>query len=160
MVSAHHTIVYTSIHHGNTRKVAEAMASELDARIVEPGEEARDAVRASALAGFGSGIFFGSHHRSLLDFAESLQQARGTPAFIFSTSGTGYRIPRLVGIDYHRTLRRILRRKGYTIAGEFHCKGFDIYGPWGRLGGISKGRPNQADLNEAREFARILLTGS
>lgn len=158
MVTPHHTIIYTSIHHSNTRKVANAMASVLGARMIEPGDEAANAVRRSALTGFGSGIFFGSHHRSLLDFVETLEQAHGAAAFIFSTSGTGYRAPKVVGIDYHRKLRSILRRKEYTIAGEFHCKGFDTYGPWGRMGGISKGHPNEIDLERAREFVRNLLS--
>ncbi len=160
MVPTSRTIVYTSTHHGNTRQVAEVMAPVLDASTLEPGVEAEEAVRGSSLVGFGSGIFFGAHHRSMLEFANALHQGHGAAAFLFSTSGTGYRLPRLIGIDYHRKLRRILRRKGYTIVGEFHCKGFDTYGPWGRLGGVSKGHPNEFDLARAREFARRLLSGA
>lgn len=157
MVDANRTIVCTSVHHGNSRQIAEAMALVLGAQVIEPHASARDALFSSALIGFGSGVFFGSHHRGLREFAESLDQAHGAPAFVFSTSGTGYRVPRLVGIDYHRKLRRILQRKGYTIVGEFHCKGYDTYGPWGKLGGFAKGHPNEDDLERARLFARDLL---
>ncbi len=150
-------IVCTSVHHGNTRKIAEAMASILGGRVLEPGDEAHEAICNADVAGFGSGIFFGSHHRQLLEFARSLSPGQGGATFVFSTSGTGYRTPRLIGLDYHRELRRILQRKDYTIVGEFDCKGFDTFGPWGKLGGIAKGHPDETDLDNARAFARALI---
>jgi len=41
--------------------------------------------------------------------------------------------------------------------GEFDCKGFDTFGPWGKLGGIAKGHPDETDLDNARAFARALI---
>jgi flavodoxin len=149
-------IVCTSVHHGNSRKVADAMALALGGRVLEPGDEAYEAAQDGALLGLGSGVFFGSHHKSLLAFARSLPQKTRGSAFLFSTSGTGYRIPQLVGIDYHRKLRHILECKGYTIAGEFSCKGFDTYGPWGTFGGAARGHPDPTDLDKARSFALSL----
>lgn len=151
---AERIIVCTSVHHHNTRRVAEAMASVIGGRVLDPGEEALVAARDGALLGLGSGIFFGSHHTQLVTFARSLPQTPDAAVFLFSTSGTGYRLPRIVGRDYHRTLRQVLLDKGYAIAGEFSCKGYDTYGVFGKLGGVARGRPNAADLADAGAFAR------
>ena len=146
-------IVCASVHHGNTRRVADAMASATGGLVLEACSAATEIARDGALLGLGSGIFFGSHHRSLLSFAQSLPQKESGAAFLFSTSGTGYQVPRKLGLDYHRKLRAILEGKGYKMVGEFACKGFDTYGPWGRLGGIARGHPDAPDLERARLFA-------
>jgi flavodoxin len=153
----HSVIVCTSVHHGNTRRLAEAIASAGGGFIVAPGGDAQSAVREGGLLGLGSGIYFGSHHRTLLAFAESLPTNDAGAAFLFSTSGTGDAWPRAIGIDYHRKLRSILQRKGYAVVGEFSCKGFDTFGPWGKLGGIARGHPDATDLERARVFAASLV---
>jgi flavodoxin len=137
--------------------VADAIASATGGIVLEPGVAAREAARDGALLGLGSGIFFGSHHDGLLAFAQSLPQKVSGAAFLFSTSGTGYGLPRKLGCDYHRKLRSLLQRKGYEIAGEFSCKGFDTYGPWGKLGGVARGHPDAGDIERARLFAAGLM---
>jgi flavodoxin len=150
-------IVCASVHHGNTRKVADAIASATSGIVLEPGATAHEAARDGALLGLGSGIFFGSHHNDLLAFAQSLPEKVSRAAFLFSTSGTGYEMPRKLGRDYHRKLRAILESKGYKMVGEFACKGFDTYGPWGKLGGIARGHPDATDVERARLFAASLM---
>jgi len=152
-------IVCTSVHHGNTRRVAEAMASALGAVVLEARPDAVEVAGTIPLLGLGSGVFFGSHHERLVSFAQSLPSNGSGRAFLFSTCGSGYLVPRLFGRDYHRKLRRILESKGYRIVGEFSCKGYDTYGPLERLGGISKGHPSHADLERARRFALGLVAG-
>ncbi|MFW6056464.1 MAG: flavodoxin [Chloroflexota bacterium] len=147
-------IVYASVHHGNTRLVAEAMGEAIDAPAIEVGPGALDAVDGVRLVGLGSGAFFGSHHKSLLSFASQLPSDTCLSAFIFSTSGTGWRLAKLFGRDYHKRLRRILQDKGIPVLGEFDCKGFDTYGLWGRFGGVAKGHPTEEELQGARAFAR------
>ena len=148
------TIVYASVHHGNTRVVAEVMAEEIGASAIEVGPGALDSVDGVGLVGLGSGAFFGSHHKSLLSFARQLPSDRHVNAFIFSTSGTGRRLAKLFGRDYHKKLRQILQDKGIPVLGEFDCKGFDTYGIWGRFGGVAKGHPKEKELQDARGFAR------
>jgi hypothetical protein len=38
------------------------------------------------LIGFGSGIYNGEHHKSILDLADSIDRQNNKKAFIFSTS--------------------------------------------------------------------------
>jgi flavodoxin len=145
----HSVIVYTSVHHNNTEKVARAMAGELKTEAVRTADATAETVAAADLVGFGSGIYFSAHHRTLLDFAEGLPARQGGRAFVFSTSGRG-------GTGSHRKLKGILEAKGYAVAGEFACKGWDTYSVFKLIGGLNKGRPDGDDLERAAAFARGL----
>jgi flavodoxin len=144
-------IVYTSVHHNNTEKVARAMGGALGAEVVRAADATAETVASADLVGFGSGIYFNSHHKTLLSFAESLppRPSGSGRAFVFSTSGRGSR-------GSHRRLKEILAKKGFEIAGEFACKGWDTYSIFKYIGGLNKGRPDGDDLEEAATFARGL----
>jgi flavodoxin len=101
------------------------------------------------LIGFGSGIYYGKHHKTLLDFVAGLPQ-QGLAAFVFSTSAGGMKI-------MHRELRAALMQKGFAIKSEFTCPGFETFGLFKLIGGSRKGRPNAKDLKKARAFAKGLL---
>jgi hypothetical protein len=133
------------------------MASATGALVLEAGDKTPGAVADGVLLGLGSGIFFGSHHKTLVEFARSLPDRANGRAFVFSTSGTGYALPLKAGIDYHAKVRHILRSKGYDVIGEFSCKGFDTYGPWGKFGGIARGHPTTTELADARDFATDIM---
>lgn len=150
-------IVYMSIHHNNTEKIAKAMAGILDAKLVKLNEVNINKLAEYDLIGFGSGIYFFKHHKSLLSLTDKLSLQKNKKAFIFSTRGIG------PVWFYHRPLKKKLLEKGFDIVREFSCKGFDTYLfdkyiPLLRFtGGISKGRPNEKDLENARKFAKDLL---
>ncbi|MDR1939286.1 MAG: flavodoxin family protein [Clostridiales bacterium] len=143
-----------SYHHGNTRKVAEAMANVLSAPIVEledDGTARNSDTSGYDLIGFGAGIDRGKHYKQILDYAESLPQASGKKAFIFSTAGIYNEKKKLKD---HAALRNILAARGFEIVGEFSCLGFDtIIGILKLFGGLNKGRPNAEDLERAKAFA-------
>lgn len=40
--------------------------------------------------------------------------------------------------------------------GEFSCKGFDTFGLFKLIGGISKGHPDKNDLDNAKTFLKEL----
>jgi len=143
-------IVYFSFHHQNTKKIAEAMGEELEARVREVEETKKENILDYNLIGFGSGIYFWKHHQKLLEFVRSLRPDVGKKAFVFSTSGLPF-----PGI-FHRTLKKGLIKKGFEIVGEFNCLGWDTVGPLRFFGGINKGRPNEKDIEKARNFAKKL----
>jgi len=155
-------IIYQSVHHKNTKKIAEAMAEVLSAEIKKPSEIDIEEVKKYHLIGFGSGIYWGRHHPSIFKIVDQLTGLIGNKAFLFSTSGTSnagnflHNIRHLVS-HFHAHLRRELKNKGIKIVGEFSCRGFDTAGPLKQIGGISKGRPNQEDLENAKDFARGIL---
>lgn len=146
-------VSYVSIHHGNTEKVAAAIAATLNAHLVPVNEADAGTIEQYDLIGFGSGVYFGRLHRSLLDFVDALPMMRGRAVFLFSTSGL--RRVRLVH-DFSRPLKTRLERKGFAIVGEFSCRGYDTFGAAMLVGGIRKGHPNARDLERAEEFARAL----
>ena len=142
-------IIYTSMHHQNTQKVATVMAEELGADLVPVAQAQPGTLDGYDLAGFGSGIFFGKHHQTLMQFVETLPTGAGRRAFVFSTSGKG-------GNGMHAALKEELAGRGFSIVDEFSCKAWDSWGPLKLIGGINKGRPDEQDLAAAREFARRL----
>ena len=148
-------IICYSYHHNNTQKVAEAMGKVLGADIKTPQQTNPEELQQFDLVGFGSGIFDEKHHESLLELANKLPQVTDKKAFIFSTSfvSVDSHVFGSVSGKFHIALREKLQSKGYTIVGEFNCKGFNTNRIYGRFGGMNKGRPNAEDLKRAEEFA-------
>ena len=145
-------IAYVSIRHGNTEKIAKAMANVLQAELLRPEEVNADTLSRVDLLGVGSGIYNSKHHERLFDMVDKLPTVKNRNAFIFSTSGWGEK--RLE--KYHEPLRSKLVGKGFNIIGEFTCFGLDTEGMLRLTGGANKGRPNEEDLKKAEEFARTL----
>lgn len=140
-------IIYKSIHHGNTKKIAEIMANPLEADLVDLKDIDKDIIKEYDLIGFGSGIYYGKPHKKLMKFVEELNQLENRKVFVFSTSGRG---------KPNKWLKETLSDKGFEVIGEFHCKGYDTYGLTKLVGGISKGKPDEEDLKNAEKFANRL----
>jgi flavodoxin len=147
---------------GSTAKIATAIADELETMVVGP--DRGDVLKSGdfRLVGFGSGIFHGEHHASLLALVDDLPPARHRKAFIFSTCGIPARFasPELLA-DYvnknHEGLRERLCAKGYEIVGEFGCPGFNDNKFLKLFGGLNRGRPDAGDLERVRSFAKELM---
>jgi flavodoxin len=142
-------IIYKSIHHKNTEKVARVMADALGAKLMQPEEAGLSLFADYDLIGFGSGIYRGKHHKALLDLARALP-SQDKLAFVFSTCGGQKN-------KGHKELLEILLEKGFRIKGEFSCNGFITWGLLRFVGGLRKGHPNEKDLEEARAFANKLM---
>ena len=140
-------IVCASMHHGNTRRVAEIFADTLDADILPVLDPRSKGLEEWELVGLGSGIYYGRHHVSLLRLVDSWVEVP-RKVFLFSTAG-------LPCLRYwqHAALRRRVLRRGCKIVGEFCCAGWDSFGPLWLMGGLNRKRPNESDLLKARRFA-------
>jgi flavodoxin len=143
-------VVVFSYHHMNTEKIAKVFAKVLDAEIKTPQQTGPEELHEYGLIGFGAGIDSGKHYKPVLDLADKLPQVTNKTAFIFSTAA-------LTGEEKaakdHSTLREKLQTKGYVIVDEFQCKGFNTNSFLRFFGGMNKGRPNDEDLERAKEFA-------
>ncbi len=148
-------IIYTSIHHGNTEKVAKAIASVLGARLFKSSEVKYKDIEKADLIGFGSGVYLSRFHKNLSDLIKDLPEMRNKKSFLFSTSGIR---KNFILNRSHSNFRKILEDKGFKVIGEFDCRGWDTYGPLKLVGGINKGRPNKKDLKKAKKFARSVLS--
>ncbi|MFI6869000.1 flavodoxin family protein [Nocardia sp. NPDC050406] len=145
-------IVCTSVSHGNTRRIADAMGQVLEARVVAPGQLDAAELARYDLVGFGSGIFLGSFHANLRAYVEALPREQRGTAFVFATSG----FPDAGPQRFSRPLVRLLTERGFDVVDTFSCRGFDTYLPFKIVGGIRKGRPDASDLAAARSFAEGL----
>ncbi|AIS33004.1 MAG: flavodoxin family protein [Methanobacterium formicicum] len=142
-------IIYKSIHHGNTKKIAEVMAETLKADLFDLKDVNMDVIGKYDLIGFGSGKYFLRPHKKLRNFVEKMDDVNSKKAFVFSTSGDG----KPMG-----WLEKNLSKKGFDVLGEFYCKGFDTYA-FAKIihrGGLNKGNPDEKDLENARNFAESL----
>jgi len=144
-------ILYVSVHHHNTAKISEAMVDAIDAELLSIADAKERIAESWDLPGIGSGIFFASHHKSLLRFCSQWPQPPKA-AFLFSTAG----LPSL-GWFWHRSLRSILKRQQVPILAEACFPGWDTVGPLKWIGGIQQGRPSEHDLNRAAAFAKSLM---
>lgn len=142
-------ICFYSRHHGNTRKVLEAMAEEGALDLIDV--TARQSVRLEDYdcIGFASGIYYGTFHPSVLHFAKQYLPDR-KPLFFVCTYGNK------CGKGPER-LKTLAAERSCPILGTFGCKGFDTFGPFRLIGGIAKGHPTEQELEEARHFYRSLL---
>lgn len=144
-------IVCVSVSHGNTARVARAMADVLHAEVRAPEEVDPAMLGEYDLVGFGSGIYYSSAHPRLRDLVEALPDADGAgpAAFVFTTSGQG----RAQHLPWQRPISGVLGGKGYDVLGSFDCRGYDTWLPLRLVGGVGRGHPDADDLDRARAFA-------
>lgn len=142
-------IIYDSYHHGNTKKIAQAMAQVSGAELCPAADAAGMDLSGYDLIGFGAGIAYGKPYEALQKAAARLDLS-GKNVFVFSTSGSG-------NAHYNDFLTKKLKDAGAAVAGEFGCKGFDTVGPFRLIGGIAKGHPDEEDLAAAKAFIAGLL---
>ena len=145
-------IIYVSVHKGNTKKVASAMADVLNAQLLEPEEVDIDTLSEYDLIGLGSGIYWGRFYKRLRNFVKKLPTFQNKKVFIFSTIG-------MLGHEKSpfKSTEKQLIKKGFTIVGNYSCLGFNTFFLSLIIRRLSnEGRPSIKDLEQAREFAKNL----
>ena len=141
-------IIYVSVSHENTKRIAQAMAEVLGASLLEPEEVEINTLPQYDLIGFGAGVYWGRLYKRLRNFIKELPMLQDKNVFIFGTIGHG-KIP-------SKPMEKLLQKKGCTIVGKFSCLGYDTF-LLSRIFGMSnKGRPNTEDFERAKEFAKGL----
>ncbi len=144
-------LFYTSTHHGNTQKIAQAIGEVLKAEMHSLDKEGIKTIDVSGydLIGLGSGIQRFGMSDKLFKLAGQLD-LQGKRVFLFSTSASGKDI-------WHKRMKAKLIERGAIFTGEFICPGFIDWAFFKWFGGgLRKGRPNTSDLANARKFAESL----
>ena len=142
-------ICYYSHHHGNTRRVVQAMAQEGGADLIDITAQPAVSLAEYDCVGLASGIYGFEVHPSAAAFARR-NLPQGKPVFLVYTYGGA----KGTGV---KALETAAEEKGCPVLGIFGCKGYDTFGPFRLVGGIAKGRPNADDLQDARRFFRQVL---
>ncbi len=141
-------IVYYSKHHGNTKKLLDAIAAAGDVTLIDAATAQNADLSAYDTIGFASGIYFSKFHKSVLSFAAS-NCPNGKKVFFVYTYGAAKD-------TYTKAIREALGDKSAEFVGEYGCRGFDSYGPFKLIGGIAKGHPNNDEIKGAVEFFKGL----
>ena len=142
-------IVYYSKHHGNTKKLLDAIAAaDADVTLIDVTERPDADLSPYDRIGLASGIYYGTFARQILSFAEA-RLPEGRDVFYIYTHGapTG---------NFLKTAREIADSRKCRVIGSYGCRGFDTFGPFKLLGGIAKGHPTEDEIRGAAEFYRSM----
>lgn len=141
-------IITASVHHGNTRKVVDAIAKEFEVEVVDVTKVKEMDLSGYDLIGFASGVYAFNLHQSIISFA-----ADNLPAdkkiFILTTSA--------MNKDFSQSFMKAIEGKNATVVGKFSCFGYNTFGPFKLVGGTSKGHPDDTDIANAIEFYKGLI---
>ena len=128
---------------GNTRKIAETLAEELEVTAVDVKKEKPDVSDVDLLV-VGSGTYGGKPGKDMVAYLENLQPVSGKKGACFSSCASGDASKTL------QALKDILSKKGYSNVDCFSC-----LGKW-LMGMYRRGHPSDEELAQAREFAKKL----
>ncbi len=141
-------IVYYSKHHGNTKKLLDAIAAAEEVTLIDVTEQADADLASFDRIGFASGIYYSSVAKQLMSFAND-HLPEGKDVFYIYTHGAP------VG-GFLKSIREIAEKKHCRELGAYHCLGYDTFGPFRLVGGIAKGHPTEKETADAVKFYREL----
>lgn len=142
-------IIYYSKHHGNTKKLLEAIAGEDEQlTLFDVTKDEIPALEAYDRIGLASGVYFSKYGRELLEFTKKFLP-EGKPVFFIHTAGS----PRE---KQNSAAKTIAEARNCECLGTCFCKGFDTFGPFRLIGGLAKGHPDEKDIKDAVNFYRNL----
>ena len=144
-------IVYYSRHHGNTKKLLDAIAAYADVTLINVVECSSINLNDFDCVGFASGIYFASFAKQLLAFAEKYLP-QNKDVFFINTCGVHSGV-------YFEAIRKITNRKNCLELGSYQCLGYDTFGPFKLVGGIAKGHPNDDEIAAAVSFYQTIEKG-
>lgn len=137
-------IVYASTHHGNTKKLVDAIAAGRDVALIDAVTRKSADLKDCDVIGFTSGVAFGKYYPQMLAFMEA-SAPENKKVFFIHTAGD----PRE---NQNAAAKAITDARHCECLGTYFCKGFDTFGPFKLIGGIAKGHPTDDEINGAVAF--------
>lgn len=141
-------IVYASTHHGNTKKLVDAIAAKHEVTLIDATTTQEADLSGYDLIGLASGIYAGKYHQSVLNFAAN-HLPSGKKVFFITTSA--------MSKEFTKSIKSVIHDKSYEDVGTFCCEGYNTFGPFKLVGGTSKGHPDETDLENAVKFYEGLI---
>jgi len=135
-------IVYYSTHHGNTKRLLDALPK--DVVLIDAENPSTTDLSAFDRVGFASGIYGGAFARQVMNFAlEHLPERK--PVFFVATAAMKLK-NHFVGITH------ACEKKRAILLGTYICQGYNTFGPFKLVGGTSKGHPTQDEIDAFLAF--------
>lgn len=142
-------IIYYSKHHGNTKKILDAIKSIDDSIVlIDVTKKEEMDLNQFDRIGLASGIYFGKVAKELVEYTDK-NLPENKDVFFIVTLGS----PLFAGSL--GTIKKLTKKKRCKIIGKFHCRGYDTY-VFKKRGGIAKGHPNSKDIARATKFYKEL----
>ena len=142
-------IIYYSKHHGNTKKVLDAIvASDSEVELVDATEKHELDLSKYDRVGFASGIYYGKFAEQILNFTK-VNLPTGKDVFFIATAGNPTK-------NCFNSIAEVTESKSCKKLGRYICKGFDTYGPFKLVGGLQKGHPTDEEIQAAVDFYKAL----
>lgn len=141
-------IVYYSKHHGNTKKLLDAISKKYEVTLIDVTDNPTTDLSGYERIGFASGIYYSKFQKKLLKYAEDYMPD-GKETFFIYTYGAEKK-------GYTDAVKRAVGKHNAKVLGEFGCFGFNTFGPFKLIGGIAIGRPNSNDLKNVLDFYETL----
>lgn len=136
-------IVYYSKHHGNTKKLLDAIAQKYDVTLIDAAAQPEADLTPYDQVGFASGIYYSKFQKTVLKLAGRLPE--GKPVFFLYTYGAEKK-------GYTQAIRDAVQPRNAKVLGEYGCFGFNTFGPFKLIGGMAKGHPTQDEIAGAVSF--------
>lgn len=141
-------ILYRSKHHGNTKKVVDAIAAAYPGvdtvDVATLGKNEYPDVSGYHLVGAASGIYYGGMDKDLKRVLEHVLQPQDQVFGLITYGGNE---------KWHgRDLAAVCQVRFANLQTIHGCLGYDTFGPFKLVGGMNKGRPNAEDIQGAVDF--------
>ncbi len=142
-------IVYYSKHHGNTKKLLDSIkAYDPNVTLIDVTVSSNPNLSEYDRIGLASGIYYGKFADQVLKIANNNLPSQ-KEVFFIATAGH-------LADNNFKSVNDIASSKNCKEIGRFQTKGFDTFGPFKLVGGIQKGHPTEAEIQEAVEFYKTL----
>jgi flavodoxin len=141
-------IVYYSKHHGNTKKLLDAIAEKHPVTLIDVTAQPDADLSGYERIGFASGIYYSAFAKQIISFANAHLPERKDVFYIYTHGAPKG--------DFLKAMREIADKKHCREIGEYRCQGFDTFGPFKLVGGIAKGHPTEEEIKGAVTFYQQL----
>ena len=141
-------IVYYSKHHGNTKKLLDAIAEKHPVTLIDVTAQPDADLSGYERIGFASGIYYSAFAKQIISFANAHLPERKDVFYIYTHGAPKG--------DFLKAMREIADKKHCKELGEYRCQGYDTFGPFKLIGGIAKGHPTEEEIAAAVEWYTTL----
>ena len=143
-------IAVYSKHHGNTRKLVDAIKNAYpDIKVIDVTENKIAELSKYDAIGVASGIYAGRFNSELMEYLrEKLPGDKKVFAIYTYAKRMGY---------YAKDIRALIEEKHCKWIGEYSCQGYNTFGPFKLVGGTGKGHPTEEEIQGAVDFYSHLM---
>lgn len=143
-----YVICFVSMHHGNTKKLVDAIASSGEVATVDITLAPEIDLEKFDVIGLASGVAFNKYYPEMLNFIDQ-NLPEGKSVFFLHTGG-------LARENFNAEAKALCEARKCRVLGTYFCRGYDTFGPLRAVGGIAKGHPTEEECEGAvRFFAKI-----